>query len=133
MCHERAATIHLTDIVGDGLKRTNLCDKCFETSKPNDARGLATALQAGCRYCGGEPAGGGPDPIARMCGIYKVSFMCKACAKEFSRFLSQKLPGWGEETITPEQAVKIHPFDIPAIFIEADEHMKKLAAEKNSK
>lgn len=132
ICQEREATIHTTHIVDDVPKPSNFCDKCFEAFKPNQARGLAGALQAGCRYCGGVPAGGGPDPIARIRGIRKVSFMCKACATELSRFLSQKVPGWREETITPEQAAKIHTLDVPAILFEADEHMKKWIADKNS-
>jgi protein-arginine kinase activator protein McsA len=131
ICQERESTIHTAHIAGITPKHSNLCDKCFEASKATQARDLAAALQAGCRYCGGKPYGGGTDAIARMSGIHKMSFMCKACATEHSRFLSQKLPGLGGEIITPEQVLKVHTLDVPVILIEADEYMRKWVATKN--
>jgi protein-arginine kinase activator protein McsA len=130
ICQEREATIHTTHIVDDVLRHGNLCDKCFEASKPAEARDLATALQAGCRYCGGEPYGGGDHPIARLSGVRKVSFMCKPCTEEYYRFLRQKWPGFGETTITSEQIAKIHTSDISSILIETEDHMKKWVSEK---
>lgn len=130
ICQEREATIHNTQIVGAVLKRSDLCDKCFEFSKPNENQGLAAALQTGCRYCGGEPYSGGDDPIAMLSGVRKVSFTCKSCADEYSRFLRQKWPGFGEPTITTEQIAKIRTSDSSPILIEADEHMEKWVADK---
>ena len=68
--------------------------------------------------------------MARMKGTIRTSFMCKKCAKEYSHFLGQKLPGWSGETIRPEDIAKT---DFRAILIEADEHMKKWVAENDSR
>jgi protein-arginine kinase activator protein McsA len=133
ICQEREATNHATQIVGDVLTHSNLCNKCFEDSKPTEARDLATALQAGCRYCGGEPYSGGYDPIALLSGIYKISFMCKLCTEERSRFLRQKHPGFGEATVTKEQIAKILASRSSPISIKAEEHMKKWVSEKRKR
>ena len=130
ICQQRKATVHATIMSGDVLKKSDLCDECFKTSKPNESGALATALQAGCRYCGGEPYGGGDHPIARLSGVRKVSFMCKPCTEEYYRFLRQKWPGFGETTITSEQIAKIHTSDISSILIETEDHMKKWVSEK---
>ena len=77
MCQEREATVHATHIAGEDLKHRNLCDKCFEAAKPTQARDLATALQAGCRHCGGEPYTGSGHSLDGLSGTMKLSFMCK--------------------------------------------------------
>jgi protein-arginine kinase activator protein McsA len=133
MCQEREATIHSTHIVGGVQRQRNLCNYCFEASKPAEACDLATALQAGCRYCGGEPHGGGGDPISGFRGARKMSFMCKACAEEYYGFLRQTWPGFGEASISDEQIAEIHASDKLAIFMDAEEHMKKWAANKKSR
>jgi protein-arginine kinase activator protein McsA len=133
MCKQGEATIHTTHIVvGDTQRHLNLCGKCFETSKPADARDLTTALQSGCRYCGGEPHIGGADPIVGIRGIRKSSSMCKPCAEEYYRFMRQAWPGFGDPSISDEQIANINASDGPAIFTEAEEHMRKWVADKKS-
>jgi protein-arginine kinase activator protein McsA len=130
ICQEREATNHTTHMVGDSLTHSNLCNKCFEASKPTEARDLATALQAGCRYCDGEPHGGGYDPVALLSGIRTLNFMCKPCTEEYYRFLRQKCPGFGETRITNEQTANICTSDFSTILIEAEEYMKRWVAEE---
>ena len=129
ICHEREATIHNTIIHGDAMKKSDFCEQCFEASKPTEARELAAALQAGCKYCGGEPWSGRGN-ISPLSDASKMSFMCKPCTEEFFRFLREKLPGFGGETITPERIAKFRKADVPGIIREADEHMKKWVAKK---
>ena len=125
ICHEQEATIHTTHIVDDVTKHRNLCERCFEASKPAEARDLAKALDDGCRYCGGEPYIGGGTPIDRLRGVLTISFMCKPCKDEYYSFLRQKCPNIGK-VLTAEEVAKI-----PAIIVEADEHMKKWVAKNN--
>jgi hypothetical protein len=61
-----------------------------------------------------------------------ISFMCDPCAEEYYRFLGQRWPGFGDATITGEQIAAIHATDKMAVFREAEEHMKKWVAEKQS-
>ena len=136
-CNQREATIHITEVtIGAGgvSKKTNLCSECSESSGgPDEVRGLAAAWKnARCRHCGGEPSSGGHDPIAGLRGIRTMSFMCKSCAEEYHRFLRQKWPGFGDVTITDEQIAAIHATDKPAVFRDAEEHMKKWVAKRRS-
>jgi protein-arginine kinase activator protein McsA len=131
ICKQAEATIHTTQTAGSEVQgHLNLCRECFEASKPADSRELATALQAGCRYCGGEPYIGGADPVTRIYGIRKSSFMCKLCAEEYYNFLRQAWPGFGGTTITTKQIAKNRTSDISSILIEAENHMKKWVTEK---
>jgi protein-arginine kinase activator protein McsA len=135
MCQKRDATIHTTKISGDVLKKSDLCDECFETSKPTDASNLAAALKAGCRYCGGEPYTGSGNSGVTVNGAIKLSFMCKPCAEEYFRFLRLKMPGFGSAALTKEQAAKLAKHNCAAILTElteAEEHMKKWLSERNS-
>src|SRR5271169_4280723 len=120
MCQEREATIHNTSIVGEVVKPSNLCEECFEASKPTEARDLAKALQVGCRYCGGEPYSGGGYSLAGLSGGRSMSFMCKPCAEEYYRFLREKWPGFGGVAITDEQFADLHRTDDAAVFREAE-------------
>ncbi|MGA2868334.1 MAG: hypothetical protein ABSF34_04135 [Verrucomicrobiota bacterium] len=73
---------------------------------------------------------GGGDPLATIGGIHKLRCMCRPCAEEYHRFLQLKLPGFGTGVMTKEQMAQIKTYDIPAIFTEAEEHMKKWAADR---
>jgi len=117
---------------GDVLKKSDLCDECFKTSKPNESGALATALQAGCRYCGGEPYTGSGHSLTGLSGPMSLSFMCKSCAEEYFGFLRLKMPDFGSDTLTKEQAAKLAKYDKATIFTEAEEHMKKWVAERDS-
>lgn len=135
ICQKKEATsheTHCTSIVGDIPKQRHLCDECFEASNPTQARELAKALQDGCRYCGGEPYGGGGDPLATLSGTRRISFMCKRCAEEYYGFLGPKIPDFGSATLTKEQIAEFAKHDFPAILSEAEEHMKKTVAERDS-
>ena len=123
---------HCTNIAGDVPKQRNLCEECFEASNPTQAHELAKALQAGCRYCGGEPYSGGGHSPDGLGGVRTLSFMCKPCAEEYFGFLRLKMPGFGSDTLTKEQAAKLAKHDFGAIFTEAEEHMKKWVAERDS-
>jgi hypothetical protein len=132
ICHKREATIHMTHIMGDAVTPGHFCGQCYETSKRAEAHDLTAALQVGCRYCGGESYSGGNDPLATLSGTHRISFMCKPCAEEYFRHLRQKWPGFGDVAMTREQRAQIHPSDVPVVFREADEHMKKWVADRGS-
>ena len=131
-CQKRDATVHFTTISGDVLKKVDLCDECFRASNLPHAHELTEAQEAGCRYCGGKAHCGGADPIAGLGGVKKISFMCRPCAEEYFRFLDLKMPGFGSDTLTKEQAAKLAKHDSGAIFTLAEEHMKKWVAERDS-
>jgi hypothetical protein len=118
---------------GDVLKRSDFCEECFETSKPSELGSFTTALQAGCRYCGGEPYTGSSHSLDGLTSTMMMSFMCKPCADEYFSFLRQKMPGFGSDTLTKEQAAKLAKYNHAAIFTEAEEHMRKWVADKDSK
>jgi hypothetical protein len=119
---------HCTNTGGDFPKQRHLCEECFESSNPIQAHELTTALQAACRYCGGEPYTGSGHSLDGLGGTMKLSFMCKPCAEEYFSFLRQEMPGFGSETITKEEIAKIVKCDRAAIFTQAEEHMKKFVA-----
>jgi hypothetical protein len=132
ICQKRKATVHTTIMSGAVLKQSDFCGECFETSKPSEAGALATALQSGCRYCGGQPYSGSGHSLTAMSGIGNLSFMCKPCAEEYFRFLRLRMPGFGSDTLTKEQAAKLAKYDLAAISIEVEEHMEKWVANKDS-
>jgi hypothetical protein len=114
----------------------DLCQECFEASGAEGAAELPAALQAGCRYCGGEAYGGGFDAPALLGGVRKISFMCKPCSNEYYGFLRLKLPGFGNPDLTEEQmatlVAKLKSCDFPAILVELEAHMKKWVTERDS-
>ena len=138
-CQIREARVHLTICTSPAVekpKRKDLCQECFEASGLEGAAGLSAALQAGCRFCGGEACGGGFDPLALLGGVRKLSFMCKSCSGEYYGFLRRKLRGFGDGDLTEEQRAafmaKFKSCDFPAILIELDAHMKKWVAARDS-
>jgi hypothetical protein len=139
ICQKQEATrheTHCTNIRGDVPKQRHLCDDCFNTSNPTEARSMAEALKAGCRYCGGEPYGGGLDSVALLGGVRKMSFMCKPCSNEYYGFLRLKFPGFGDPNPTEEQmavlVAKLRSSDFPAILVELEAHMKKWVIGRDS-
>lgn len=128
--------MHNTEIAGDVQKTRNLCDRCFQATEPAQASGLAAALRAGCRYCGGEPYSGGSSALPGPTGGYRISFMCKPCSEEYYRFLDQKIPGFGRArnaTVTNDLIARLRGSDVSAIFAEIEVHMKNWAAERGKK
>ena len=132
ICQEREATVHNSFILGEVVKHSNLCEECFKASKPTEAHNLAAALQAGCRYCGGEPYTGSGHSLGGAFSPPKLSFMCKPCAKEYFRFIRQSLPHFGDADITTEQLGELRTHNIAEVLTEADEHMKKWVAGRSS-
>ena len=128
LCQKREATVHNTIISGDVLKKGDLCDECFGISKPVEASNLATALKAGCRYCGGEPYTGSGNSLVTVNGAVKLTFMCKPCAEEYFRFIRHQLPSFGDPEITTEQIAELRTHNIAGVLSEADEYMKRWVA-----
>jgi hypothetical protein len=120
-----------TGNAGDELKKSNLCEECFEASNPSHAHALTSALKAGCRYCGGEPYTGSGHALDCSSESMRMSFMCKACAEEYFGFLGQKLPGFGDPDATKEQKAEIRK-NMRDVFAEVETHMKKWVAGRNS-
>ena len=138
-CQIREASVHCTICTSPAVeepKKMDLCQECFEASGLEGAATLPAALQAGCRYCGGEAYGGGFDSLALLGGVRKMSFMCKSCSDEYHGFLRLKLPGFGDPHLTKEQMAilmdKLKSCDFPAILVELEAHMKKWVKERDS-
>jgi protein-arginine kinase activator protein McsA len=129
ICKKREATIHLNQTDGDVVAHSDFCEGCFEAANPKVGRGLGAVWQAGCKYCGGEPAIGGLDAFAALSGASQMSVMCQPCADEFHRFLDQKWPTFSEcarsATVTQELIASIKRCDTAAVIREAEEHMRK--------
>jgi protein-arginine kinase activator protein McsA len=137
ICKKREAAIPLDQTDGSVVEHSHLCEECFEASHPTLGRGVGAVWQAGCKYCGGEPAIGGLDPFAALSGTSKMSVMCKPCADEFYRFLDHKWPSFNEcartATVTPELIATIKRCDTTAVIRESEEHMRKWIENKHSK
>jgi hypothetical protein len=128
LCKKREATAHVTVCTSksdDEPVRRDLCDDCFASLNPAMETAISSAWKDGCQYCGGPPVTGGLDPHSMMSGIYKMTCKCKPCAEEYYRYLDSKMPGFGMGTMTKERLANIKKLDVPAIFAEAEEHMKK--------
>ena len=130
-CHERPATCHICHS-HSVQESKSLCRECFESSNPTVVSGITKEWGAGCRYCGGEPYSGGGHSPDGLSGTMKLSFMCKSCAEEYFRFLSQKLPGFGEPDMATEQVAEMRKHNMAGVFNETEEHMKKWVAERDS-
>lgn len=136
-CNKQEALLHVTENwAGSGVsKEVNLCADCAQTF-----HGLAgitnlsdVIKRAPCRYCGGEPYCSGGHTIAGLIGNHNSGWMCKPCAEEYFRFLSEKWPGLGDVEITKEQIAHIHSTDKAAVIRKAEEHMKRSVAERRPK
>ncbi len=127
ICHEREATIHDTKVEGDVITSSNICPECFEATEPKRSQELFSIFQAGCHYCGGEPDCTAPDLSADLRGEQRLWALCKRCRREFYRFCNQKLPGFGQAKMAPEQIAQV-----PALLAELDEHMKKWVSERGN-
>jgi len=136
-CNKQEAIVHITENwAGSEVSKTiNVCSDCAQSVHGLEGITNLDAVLDGtpCRYCGGEPYSGGPDPLASLSGTRSISMMCKSCSDEYSRFLSEKWPGFGDPDITDEQIANVRGADIAAVFRGAEEHMKKWVAERNSK
>ena len=135
ICQKREATsheTHCTNIKGEVPKERHLCNECFEASYPTQAHEMATAFKVGCKYCGGKPEIGGDDPFSTLTGDHKMRFLCKSCAGEYFGFVRRRLPGFGTGNITKDQIATIQKTDIPALFTELEEHMRKWVSKRDS-
>ena len=136
ICKKREATVHLNQTDGDVVEHSDFCGECFEAANPTVGRGLGAVWQAGCKYCGGEPAIGGLDAFAALSGTSQMSVMCKPCADEFYRFLDQQWPSFSEcartATVTQELTASIKRSDIAAVIREAEDHMRRWIESRSS-
>jgi len=129
-CQQREATCHITNVTSgsdEAPTTSDLCSECFEASSPA-ARDLAAEIQAGCCYCGGESFCACPDLAAALAGGHRTRAICKLCWQEFDRVMSSKIPSLGRGSITPKEAA-----NLPAIFSEVHEHMKKWVSDRGSR
>ena len=122
-CHQREATVHNTTVAGDNTTTVNLCVECFEAADPD----MASLLQAGCHYCGGEFNCTAPDLSAESFGKQKLWALCRRCAEEFHGHYNRNLPGLGAAKLTPE-----HMSQLPGFLAELDRHMKQWVSERDT-
>jgi protein arginine kinase activator len=96
ICKEKAATVHLTQIVGDKMQKLDLCDECAKAKGVNDPAGFALAdLMLGLGAAQEiEQAAGGAELKCPRCGFTQADFKksgrlgCPDCYKTFSEGLS---------------------------------------------
>jgi protein arginine kinase activator len=63
ICKEKEASVHLTEIVGDKLQKSDLCQDCAKTKGVDDPTGFSLAeLLAGLDANGGVGIQGGSGP-----------------------------------------------------------------------
>jgi len=128
-CQQRDATCHITVATSNSDEEpttADLCSECFAASNPI-GREVAAELRAGCCYCGGESYCACPDLPVALQGGHKTRAICNLCWQEFNRVMQMKVPGMRSGSITPEQAA-----NLPTIFAELHEHMKKWVSERGS-
>ena len=118
-CHQREATCHLCEIVGDVIKTKDLCSQCHEASSPEAREFAAAQRDARCEYCGGEPWAGGTDALALATGIQRLKFMCMPCSMEHNRYVQERLQQDAFRLSPEEQLAWLRKLDK-----EVDEHMR---------
>jgi len=73
-----------------------LCDECLQVDHSFVAKLVASLVNesksANCRYCGGSPCGGAPDPLSHIRGEGpKNRWMCMSCSPEYYKFIQSAL------------------------------------------
>ena len=95
LCKEKAAKVHLTQIVGDKMQKVDLCEDCAKTKGVNDPAGFSLAdmllgLGASQEM---EQAGGGEEIKCAACGFTQADFKkagrlgCAECYRTFEEGL----------------------------------------------
>ena len=99
ICKEKAATVHLTQIVGDKMQKLDLCEECAKAKGINDPTGFALAdLMLGLGASQEiEQAAGGAELKCPRCGFTQADFKksgrlgCPDCYRTFAEGLSSLL------------------------------------------
>ena len=97
ICKEKAATVHLTQIVGDKMQKMDLCEDCAKAKGINDPTGFGLAdldlmlgLGASQQI---EQSAGGVDLKCPRCGFTQADFKksgrlgCPECYQTFAEGL----------------------------------------------
>lgn len=95
ICKENEATVHLTEIIGDKMKKVDLCESCSKAKGVSDPTGFAMAdmlfgLGAAQQM---EAASPGADVACPKCGFSQADFKkagrlgCAECYHIFSEGL----------------------------------------------
>lgn len=95
VCKEKEATVHLTQIDGEKMRKVDLCEECAKTKGINDPAGFSLAdllLGLGASH-EIEQAGGGVEVRCPRCGFTQGDFKkagrlgCPDCYKTFAEAL----------------------------------------------
>jgi len=95
ICKEKEATVHLTQITGDKMQKSDLCEECAKTKGITDPTGFSLAdlllgLGASQEI---EQAGGGAELKCPRCGFTQADFKkagrlgCSDCYVTFAEAL----------------------------------------------
>lgn len=107
LCKQKDATVHLTQIVEDEMKKLDLCESCAKQKGVNDPTGfsLAELLLGASAASDAEPtAPGVPDIKCPRCGLTHAEFKkngrmgCSECYTAFSDSLESVLKGMHKGT-----------------------------------
>jgi len=108
LCKQKEATVHLTQIVEDEMKKLDLCETCAKQKGVTDPTGFSVAeLLLGA--AGGAPAAdpaapGGGDAKCTRCGLTQAEFKkngrmgCSECYSAFADSLEVLLKGMHKGT-----------------------------------
>jgi protein arginine kinase activator len=92
ICKEKDATVHLTQIDGDKMRKVDLCEDCAKTKGASDSTGyyLAELLHGLAAPATPEPPAAGSDVKCPRCGFTQADFKkagrlgCPECYKTFA-------------------------------------------------
>lgn len=126
ICKENEATVHLTEIIGDKMKKVDLCESCSKAKGVSDPTGFAMAdmlfgLGATKEM---EQATTGTDVTCPQCGFSQADFKkagrlgCAECYNTFSEGLEGLLK-------TMHKATK-HVGKVPQALRTAKDQKEKL-------
>lgn len=101
LCKQKEATVHLTQIVEDEMKKLDLCETCAKQKGVNDPTGfsLADLLQGAGAAPEPEAAPAASDLRCTRCGLTQAEFKktgrvgCSECYGVFSEQLDGMLKG----------------------------------------
>lgn len=111
LCKQKDATVHLTQIVEDEMKKLDLCESCAKQKGVNDPTGFSLAellLGAGGTEAEvpveAKPSGAVAEPKCARCGMTQTEFKkngrmgCSDCYTTFSDSLEGLLKGMHKGT-----------------------------------
>jgi protein-arginine kinase activator protein McsA len=103
-CQQREATCHITNVQGDSMAKSDLCEDCYRSSEVAES----PIFESKCTYCGGEGIFG--TSISGPGREQAALTLCERCVDEYFSTMKEKMsPELPEEKL----------------LAEVDEHMKK--------